>query len=367
MWFASNSVVKDLALYFNFNESSLGSLTSAVQFGFIAGTLAYAIFSIADKFKSSFVFGISAFMAAGLNLAVISDANSLYTLIILRFFVGFFLAGIYPVGMKIASDYFSKGLGNALGFLVGALVLGTAFPHLLASMDGKLNWKSVFITTSLLSLFGGLLIALFARHHKPSGKGVKFSLDSIRGVFKIPAFRGAAIGYFGHMWELYSFWAFLPFILKTSSSDLSSLEVSQLSFWTIAIGSAACIISGLLSKKFGVRKIALIALSASLLFCLASPFFIGTSISYLLPILLIWGFVVIADSPLFSTLVAQSAPAEIKGSAITLVNCLGFAFTIVSLQLITFLTNTISVNYVFVFLAVGPVLGLISNYRKVSV
>ena len=158
LWFAGNGVINDLVLNFSLNESALGHLTSAVQFGFIIGTLTFAILTISDRFSPSKVFLISAFLGALFNLGILWESNSLITLLLLRFFTGFFLAGIYPVGMKIATDYFKNGLGKSLGFLVGALVIGTAFPHLLNGLSETFNWKTVLISTSSLASIGGLLM-----------------------------------------------------------------------------------------------------------------------------------------------------------------------------------------------------------------
>ncbi|MBT8267853.1 MAG: MFS transporter, partial [Flavobacteriaceae bacterium] len=156
LWFAGNGVMEDLIDNFNMNASALGHLTSAVQFGFITGTLSFAILTIADRFPPSRVFFFSALLGALFNLGAIWEGNSLASILGLRFLTGFFLAGIYPVGMKIAADYFEKGLGISLGYLVGALVLGTAFPHLLNGISLELSWRSVLITTSILALFGGI-------------------------------------------------------------------------------------------------------------------------------------------------------------------------------------------------------------------
>jgi MFS family permease len=140
LWFAGNAVMDALVTNFNLNGSALGHLTSAVQFGFIVGTLVFAILTIADRFSPSKIFFISALLGALCNVFVIWESNSLATLLLFRFLTGFFLAGIYPVGMKIATDYYEKGLGKSLGFLVGALVIGTAFPHLLNGMTATFKW-----------------------------------------------------------------------------------------------------------------------------------------------------------------------------------------------------------------------------------
>ena len=158
LWFAGNGVMSSLVTTYKLPENALSLLTSAVQFGFITGTLTFALFTIADRFSPSKVFFISALLGALFNIGFILENQTLFSLISLRFFTGFFLAGIYPVGMKIATDYYQKGLGKSLGFLVGALVLGTALPHLLKDLFINLSWKIVLFTTSTLAVIGGLLI-----------------------------------------------------------------------------------------------------------------------------------------------------------------------------------------------------------------
>jgi MFS family permease len=199
LWFAGNGVMTILVDTFNLPENALSHLTSAVQFGFIFGTFVFALLTISDRFSPSKVFFISAILGAIFNLGLIITTQSLFSLVSFRFFTGFFLAGIYPVGMKIATDYYQKGLGKSLGYLVGALVLGTALPHLLKDFLTNYSYKSVIISTSILSFLGGLLMVIFVKdgpYRKPS---VGLNLESSFQVFKNWNFRNAAFGYFGHM------------------------------------------------------------------------------------------------------------------------------------------------------------------------
>ena len=215
LWFAGNAVMSDLVEAFSLESSALGHLTSSVQFGFIFGTLVFAIFTIADRFATSNVFFVSAVLGALFNLGTSLDNNTFTSLLFFRFMTGFFLAGIYPVGMKIAADYFQKGLGKSLGFLVGALVLGTAFPHLLKGLGTELPWKLIIFITSGLAFLGGLLMLILVPNgpFRKQSKQVDFS--AFFKVFKNKKFRSAAFGYFGHMWELYAFWAFVPIMITT--------------------------------------------------------------------------------------------------------------------------------------------------------
>ncbi|MBT8302223.1 MAG: MFS transporter [Maribacter sp.] len=367
LWFAGNAVMNDLVAFFKLEGGVLGHLTSAVQLGFIIGTLLFAILTIADRFSPSKVFFISAVLGSLFNLGIIWEGNTLVSLLTLRFFTGFFLAGIYPIGMKIAADYFEKGLGMSLGFLVGALTVGTALPHLLKDMTSTFPWKYVLIATSSLALLGGLLLVIMIPDGPYRKPGQRLDLQAFFSVFHNPGFRSAAFGYFGHMWELYAFWAFVPIILKTYMVERPQItfNIPLLSFFIIAIGGLGCVLSGYLAQIVGTKRTAFIALLLSCGCCLFSPLVFTTPYeSLFVGFLIFWGMTVIADSPLFSTLVAKNAMAEKKGTALTIVNCIGFSITIVSIQIINGLIGMIDSKNIYMVLALGPILGLIALTRK---
>jgi len=362
LWFAGNGIMTQLMVKFDLAETALGHLTSAVQFGFIIGTFIFAILTISDRFSPSNVFFVCAILGAFFNLGVLWNGNTLLSLFVIRFITGVFLAGIYPVGMKIASDYFNQGLGKSLGFLVGALVLGTALPHLLKGAAIIPNWEMVIYFTSGLAAIGGLILVLTVSDGPFRTAGKRFDFTAFLGVFKNKKFRQAAIGYFGHMWELYTFWAFVPILLITYQSlhPMASFNISILSFLIIAIGSLGCFASGYISDSIGPKKTARIALQLSCICCLISPF----TFSFLSPplfvaFLLFWGIVVIADSPMFSTLVAHNADPAIKGTALTIVNSIGFFLTIISIQVLSYLQSTFDSPYIYSMLAIGPILGIL--------
>jgi len=367
LWFAGNAVMPDLLRSFDLEPTALGSLTSAVQFGFIIGTLVFAVLSIADRFSPAKVFFACALIGSFFNLGAVWDGNTLISLISSRFATGFFLAGIYPVGMKIASDYFEKGLGRSLGFLVGALVLGTAFPHLLKQFTQNIQWELVLYITSSLAIVGGALVLLFVPDGPFQKRSQKPIFSAFFQVFKKREFRAAAFGYFGHMWELYAFWAFVPFLLISYQSLHTEVEfnIPLLAFIIIGIGSISCIAGGYISENLGVKKTASYFLLLSGLCCLLSPIFMlyAPSLVFIL-FLVVWGMVVIADSPLFSSLVAFHAPAEVKGTALTIVNSIGFAITIVSIQLLNYMQTEIQPAFLYSILALGPLLGLLATLRQ---
>lgn len=366
LWFAGNAVISDMARDLQLDASFLTHLTSAVQFGFISGTMVFALLAVADRFSPSKVFFASSLLAGMFNLAMVVPGLTGTPILLLRFATGFFLAGIYPVGMKIASDHFREGLGRSLGFLVGALVLGTAFPHLLRSLSATLPWKYVVFATTLLSFTGGLCMRWLVPDGPYRKRGAKLQGNALLQGFQKKTFRSVAFGYFGHMWELYTFWAFVPVMLTIYQErhEAFSLNIPLTAFGVIAAGAPACVLGGWLSRKIDARKLATVALSLSGLCCLLSPLFLLTpSLPLFLSFLFFWAVVVIADSPLFSSLVARYAPEESRGTALTIVNCIGFSITIISIQFVGNIREVVPAQWLYTFLAIGPVLGLIALFR----
>ncbi|MDT0606837.1 MFS transporter [Croceitalea rosinachiae] len=367
LWFAGNGVLVSLIGHFNLGVNSFGNITSAVQFGFIMGTLLFAVLTLTDRFSPSKVFLWCAILGACFNLGIVWEGNNWTSILIFRFMTGFFLAGIYPVGMKIAADYFDKGLGKSLGYLVGALVLGTALPHFLKWLTALFLWQYVIYATSALAFFGGLLMVLLVPNGPYRKPSQHIDFTAFFSIFKKKDFRAAAFGYFGHMWELYTFWTFVPALLALHAEQQGHnlFRVSFWSFWVIAIGGLACILGGYIAQRNGTKRTASIFLFLSGCCCLLVPL---VSLYATTPVftlfLLFWGIVVIADSPLFSTLVAQSAPPELKGTALTIVNCIGFAITIISIQLMITLQGTNYSFWPFLLLALGPLFGLIALLKK---
>jgi len=366
LWFAGNGVMDQLIKDFELSTSAVGHLTSAVQLGFISGTLLFAILMVVDRFSPSLVFFICAIAGSISNLGMTLEMGTLYTLLASRFLTGFFLAGIYPVGMKIATDYYKEGLGKSLGYLVGAVVLGTALPHLFKCFVDAVTWKIVLYSTSILAVFGGLLLYSTIRNGPYRTASQKLNMSTFFMVFKNRKFRGAAFGYFGHMWELYAFWTVVPLILACYNSEQNGdLNISLVSFFIIGIGFLSCIAAGASAQKFGTSRMAKIILTSSGICCLLSPllFYVASPVSFV-GFLLFWGIVVVADSPLFSTLVAQNADPEVKGTALIIVTCIGFSITIISIELLSHFLAHYSIYALLVFLGIGPLFGVLSIQRN---
>lgn len=367
LWFAGNAIIADLQAAMNVNIDDTGIVTSAIQLGFITGTLLFALLSISDRYSPRKLFLICSILGAISNLLIYFIAYNLFSLLVLRFITGFFLTGIYPIGMKIASGWYKKGLGNAIGLLVGALVIGTAFPHLVKSFGGSLHWQQVLFVISTFSLIGGITMYLFVEDGPYISSGTKFNPKAIITIFKYKELRSSALGYFGHMWELYTFWALIPIILLYYLKlNPAKLNISFWSFIIIASGSVGCFVGGMLSKKIGSAKVAFIQLALSCTCCLISPLMFYTSAPIFLTFLVFWGIVVVGDSPQYSAIIALEAPKELVGSGLTLVNSIGFAITILSLWFVYQFLDMIDISNALMILAAGPMLGLISMKKLLS-
>jgi len=362
LWFAGNAVMEDLSQVFGLPMKAAGDLTSAVQLGFIAGTLIFAILTLADRFSPRVLFLFCAFFGALFNSFIFLFPFSYFSILSYRFITGIFLAGIYPVGMKIAADWYPESLGKALGYLVGALVLGTGFPHLVRSIGADVPWSMVVLIVSIVSLAGGILLYCLVPDGPWRVKASEFRPSIFLKVFRIPEYRSAAFGYFGHMWELYAFWTFLPLILLqyVQSKNGLSWDVSLLSFLVIGSGFLGCSLGGLVSIRSGSSVVAFTHLSISGICCFLSLFSLHIPPGVFLIWLFIWGVTVVGDSPQYSALIVRSVQDQWIGTALTIANCIGFSITIISIQLVKATMESTTINKSMIWVLPGPVLGLIS-------
>jgi DHA1 family inner membrane transport protein len=366
LWFAVNAVMPDLQRAWGLPASAVATVTSAVQLGFVAGTLLFALLLLADRFAPSRVFLACSLLGALANAAIALLDGQFQLLVALRFCVGFLLAGIYPVGMKIAASWYRQGLGAALGVLIGALVLGTALPHGLRALAGDAAfaglafgglqpWQAVVLAVSVLAALGGVATALGVPESPHAVRGARITPKALGLIWSDRKLRASVFGYFGHMWELYALIVLVPMIVATRLADSA---VSAGAFWVIAAGAVGCIAGGLLVRRFGSARIAHWQLATSCACCFAAPLLLQAPLAVFMAWLLLWGATVAGDSPQFSALTAGNSPPSVVGSVLTFTNCLGFAISVVSIELFVRATQYWPLAAVLPWLGVGPLVGL---------
>jgi MFS transporter, DHA1 family, inner membrane transport protein len=361
LWFAVNAVMPDLQQAWGLPAAAVGPLTSAAQLGFVAGTLVFALLMVADRFPAAAVFMVCSLLGAAANAAIVLADGSMALLLVLRFSVGFLLAGIYPVGMKIAAVWYRGRLGAVLGVLIGALVLGTALPHGLRALAGSgaigdVSWQAVVLAVSALAALGGVATFVLVPHRPPAHAAARITPRALGVIWSDRKVRASVVGYFGHMWELYAFIVLVPLIV--ASRIESAAAISAASFWTIAAGFAGCVGGGLVVRRFGSARVAQCQLATSAACCVAAPLMLAAPLPLYFAWLLLWGATVAGDSPQFSTLTAQNAPPAVVGSVLTFTNCIGFAISVISIQLFVAAAQAWALATVLPWLAVGPAIGL---------
>ena len=355
-WFAVNAVMPALQRDYGWNAADVGTLTSAVQLGFIAGTLLFALLAVADRFSPRRVFLLCSLAGAACTLAGVWSAGSFQQLLLWRAATGFFLAGIYPVGMKIASQWFPRGLGGALGWLIGALVLGSASAHAVRAVGAALPWSMVFYTVAAAAALGGvLLFAALPERPRPIGQGAGLHWRALGSIWTDRKVRASVFGYFGHMWELYTMWVLVPAILATR---LTGAALSWAAFAVLGVGAFGCVAGGWWARRIGSARVAAWQLGASGLCCVLAPWLLRSGDGLFALWLLLWGITVAGDSPQFSALTAQNAPPLAVGSVLTLVNSIGFGISILSIQLFVTLAERHELATLLPWLGLGPLLGV---------
>jgi len=330
LWFSGNNAIRELATLWQLSGPAQAWLLMAAQLGFIAGTLGLAASGLADAFRSHYVFAVSAAVGAAANAGFILLSDGLLAAVGFRFLTGLALAGVYPLGMKLVVSWAPDRAGAALGWLVGALTLGTAAPFLARAVGGDVYWREAVLGSSALAAVGaGLVLTVGEGPAVRSRAG--FAWNRVWAVFRVPEFRSSALGYFGHMWELYAFWFLVPALVNLTGVSETAKWFGT--FTVIAAGGVGCVVGGRISRSRGSLIVARVALAGSAVCCLLAPILPRVPAEVAIGLLSIWGFFVVADSPQFSAMSAKASPPDAVGSALAVQNSIGFFITVYSIQL----------------------------------
>ncbi|HSU80130.1 MAG TPA: MFS transporter [Candidatus Angelobacter sp.] len=361
LWFNASSISPQLIESFHLSNSLQPWLTSTVQVGFIIGSFISSLFGLSDRYKAKHLFIIAAFLGAFFNSLIVFINNG-FVLFLLRVITGICLAGVYPVAVKMLSLRFTRFKSFAIGVLVGALSLGSALPHLINSFHFSANWKSLILITSALSVLSCLLVFLFIEHLDSENNSLFLSFHHFGSLFKNKSLMKVNFGYFGHMWELYAMWTWLP-------SFIASLKLSRhfdhefFSFCLIgAAGLIGSLLGGLWAERIGKINLTLIALLVSGMCCI---FIVPLSLfSHTLSLILgfVWGIFVIMDSAQFSSSVSDFSSKDLVGTSVTFQMCIGYIITIFSINFLPIIQSAFGWGLAFSFLALGPLFGFLSMF-----
>ncbi len=361
LWFISSATMPGMLAEVDVAPSRQALLSSGVQIGFVIGALASAALGVADRFDPRRVFAISAVLAALANamLPVLEPGGN--AAIAMRVITGALMAGVYPVGMKIATGWGLKDRGLLVGILVGALTLGSSLPHLVTGLGGT-DWRMAVYTTSAAAFAGAFMVlaADLGPHH---ARAPAFSLRAIALAWTDRRIRLAYGGYLGHMWELYVLWAWMPAAAAASFAlQMDPAEATRLATWTafaaIGLGAASAVWAGWVAGRIGKANVAIIALAASLLAGLATAASFGGPWWLTALLFVVWGIAVIPDSAQFSALVADATPPQVAGSLMTFQTALGFLLTFATVQAAPVMASSVGWQPVLAVLAIGPALGI---------
>ena len=368
LWFSASAVGPELATAWGLTPAEQAWLTNAVQLGFVAGALLSATLTLADAVRPERLFATSAAVGALATAAIATVVSSGLPAICLRFLTGVALAGVYPTGMKMMAGWFREGRGAALGVLVGALTVGSAMPHLLRAVGGVGRPRIVLLAAAGLAGLAALLVLGFENgpHVAPSAP---FDPAAIRRIVRDRPTVLADVGYFGHMWELYAVWTWLPAYLAASfeasgtTGSAAATRASLITFGAIAVGGVGAWTFGWAADRWGRTTLTSVSMIASGVACVGAGVAFGAATPLVAAFALVWGFVIVADSAQFSTAVSELADDSYVGSALTLQTAVGFLLTVGSIQLVPVLVEWLGWQWAFAPLAVGPLVGTLAMLR----
>jgi len=364
-WFSASAVAPTLSRLWRLDTVGAAWLTISVQLGFVAGALVSALLTLSDRWSARRLVAGCAWLA-GLATVGVAWAPGPGAGIALRMLTGAALAGVYPPGMKIVAGWYREGRGLAIGVLVGALTLGSALPHLVRWAVPAEHWRPVLVIAAAAAVVGGLLVLLVPHDGPFAAPAPPFSWRAAPRILADHAVSLANLGYLGHMWELYAMWTWLAAFVAASELARTGGDPAAggarapalVTFAVVGSGALGCWLGGKFGDRWGRTLITSVAMMLSGACALAAGLAFGRPLVVLVPLLLVWGVTVVADSAQFSAAVSELAPRELVGTALTLQTSLGFLLTCLTIYLLPWVAARVGWRWSMSLLALGPAGGV---------